>query len=290
MNHREFYADVPDDQREAFLQFRAAHPLKHISIGGTGWTYLDAGAGETTILWLVGGLKKADAAHKSIPILEDQFRIIAPDYPALSTMDGLADGVVAILDAENVEKACVLSGSFGGMLAQVLVRRHPKRVSKLILSTTTPPDKAVAARYGEQLQLVRATDEPTVREGAKMQFFGIIQPPEAEADFMRAYLDELFSNRLGKADIISTYEALLDYAKRDFSADDLRDWAGELLILDSDDDATFADDTRQKMYALYPNASTHTFAGAGHSPGSTQRETYFALVRAFFGPKAQHDV
>lgn len=282
MNHREFYADVPEEQREAFMEFRAAHPLKHISINDIGWTYIDTAAGETTILWLVGGLKKADAAHKSIPILEDSFRIIAPDYPALSTMDALADGLIAILDAEKIDKAYVLSGSFGGMLAQVLVRRHPERVSKLILSTTTPPDKTVATRYGEQLQMVQVTDETIVREGAKMQFFGIIQPPEAEADFMRAYLDELFSDRLGKIDIVSTYEALLDYTSRDFAAEDLSNWAGELLILDSDNDETFADDASQKMVDLYPTAKTHTFTGAGHSPGSTQRETYFKLVREFF--------
>lgn len=283
MNHRAYYANVPEEQRQAFRQFREDHPLKRINIAGKNWTYIDTGKGETAILWLVGGLKKADAAHQSIPLLEDDFRIIAPDYPAISTMDELADGLVAILDAEKVAQACVLSGSFGGMLAQVLVRRYPGRVSKLVLSTTTPPDQTVAERYSHQLGMVQMADEMTVREGAKMQFFSIIQPPEAEADFMRAYLDELFSERLGKADIISTYEALLNYTERDFAADDLQDWPGQMLIIDSDDDATFADDARQQMYALYPQAQTHTFRGAGHSPGSTQRDKYFELVRGFFG-------
>jgi pimeloyl-ACP methyl ester carboxylesterase len=266
MNFDELYKDVPDSQKNALKAFREQNPPKELN----GWDYISAGQGEETILWLVGGLKKADAAFQTIPL--------APDYPALSSMDALTDGLAAILEAENIESANVLSGSFGGMLGQVFLRRYPDKVKKLVLSTTTAPDTVHIERYQQLYGMAFAAPEEMLRELAPSQMFGTIAPPAHEADFYRAYLKELYSERLTKADILSTYEAIIDYMKREFSL-----WDGDnLLILKSDNDATFGEAEQAKLIALYPNAQTHTFTGAGHSPSSTQREAYFAKVREFF--------
>jgi len=278
----EIYREVPAEQRDALRDFRAAYPQQSLHVDGVAWTYHRVGKGERTLLWLVGGLKKADAAYRSIPLLADDFRILAPDYPPVESMEALCDGLAAILDAEAVKTADVLSGSFGGMIAQEFLRRYPERAAKVVLSTTTPPDSTQSERYEQLLQMVEAAPEELVRQQAESQFFSIIAPPESEAAFYRAYLHELFQQRLGKADIASTYRAILDFMVQVYSPDDLADWQGELLILDSDDDATFQEEARQRMYSLYPLAQTHTFQGAGHSPGSTQREAFFQRVRDFF--------
>jgi pimeloyl-ACP methyl ester carboxylesterase len=281
MDFEAFYADAPTEQREALRQFRATHPVKRTTANGVEWTYVVSGQG-APLLWLVGGLRVADAAYRSIPLLEDAFRIITPDYPSVSSMAELADGLAAVLDAEQIESAHVLAGSLGGMLAQVFARRHPDRVQKLILSTTTPPDPAAAAKYQQQVAFISGVDEPLVREGAKTQMFSTIAPPDNEATFWRAYLNELYATRLGKADIIATYECLLDYMQNHtFQPDDLAAWGERVLIINSDNDATFGTQVQDAMTQLYPQARVHTFIGAGHSPGSTQREAYFALVRAF---------
>lgn len=280
MDFDTFYADVPVEQRDALRQFRAAHPATRIKTSGVEWTYLASGQG-APLVWLVGGLRMADAAYRSIPILEDAFRIITPDFPSVSTMAELADGLAAVLDSEKIDAAHVLAGSFGGMLAQVFARRHPDRVQKLILSTTTPPDADAAAKYQQQIAFISSVDEPLVRE-VKMQMFSTIAPPDEEAAFWRAYLNELYSTRLNKADILATYECLLDYMQNYvFKPDDLADWGERVFIFNSDNDATFGTQVQDSMTRLYPHARVHTFAGAGHSPGSTQRETYFSLVREF---------
>lgn len=277
------YADVPAAQRDELQQFRAAHPPQQTQAIGHTWTYLEAGAqGEAPLLWLVGGLRVADAAYKSLPLLADAHRIIAPDYAPVDTMAAMADGLVAVLDAAGVEQAHVLSGSFGGMIAQVLVRRHPQRVGRLVLSTTAAPSPDLAARYQQQLDVLSVADEAIVREGAQHTFMGLIQPPAELKAFYRAYLKELFTQRLGKADLLSTYRCIIDYMTHyRFAPDDLADWAGAVLLLDSDNDETFRLDMGDRLQALYPNAQRHTFVGAGHSPGSTQRDAYFALVRQF---------
>jgi pimeloyl-ACP methyl ester carboxylesterase len=276
------YAGVPDDQRDALRDFREAHPPRSVTVDGTEWTYFISGNLQNPpLLWLVGGLRVADAAHRYIPLLNDEFYIIAPDYPALSSMDDLADGLAGVLDAEDVLRAHVLGGSFGGMLAQVFVRRHPDRVKKIVLSTTSTPDDDEARRYQRQLDMITDTDDETLREAAQMQFYGILDPPQEKQAFYKAYLTELFQERLDRDDITSTFEALIDFMQREYDPDDLKEWRERLLLIDSSDDATFGEASRQAMYSLYPQARRYHFDEAGHSPASTSQEEYFDLVRTF---------
>jgi len=58
------------------------------------------------------------------------------------TLDDMADDAVGLLDALGIEKAHICGASMGGMIAQVISYRHPKRVLSLtsIMSTTGNPD------------------------------------------------------------------------------------------------------------------------------------------------------
>lgn len=278
----DLYAHVPADQRAALADFRAQHPPRRVTVNGTGWEYIDSGQGDQTVLLLVGGLRVADAAHRNIPMLDDTFRVITPTYPALNTMADLCDGLAGVLDAAGVARAHVLAGSFGGMLAQVFVRRHGARVDRLVLSTTAVLDDDSAARYRAALDFITPLPPEQVAEMAKAMMFDTMAPPPHEHDFYRAFLDELYSVRVDKAAVLSTYHCLLDFAENiSLRAADLDGWPGEILVLESDDDATFDEKTRAAVRALYPRARTHTFHNAGHSPSSTQRDLYYQVVKTF---------
>ncbi len=277
-----FYHDAPLALVQELKEYRVTHLAHHVLCEGVPWTYSVSGHGERPVLWLVGALRVGDAAFRSIPLLEDHFKIIVPDYPPVMTMAALADGLSAILTAENIGASSVLAVSFGGMLAQVFAHCYPDRVSKLILSTTTPPDPTAATSYQQQYALVEGLDESIVREGAKLQMFTTMQHSPVEAPFWQAYVNELMTVRLGKADMLSTYACTIDYMLNyQFTPDDLAGWSNRILILDSDNDATFGPEVQARLKLLYPSALGYTFQGAGHSPGSTQRDTYFTLVRNF---------
>lgn len=269
--------------RDALKTFRETYTEKTHEHKKHVWSYYDIGDdNDHVILWLVGGLRMGDAAFRSIPLMADSFRIILPSYPAIATMAGLADGLNAILKAEGIKKCSVLAGSFGGMIAQVLVRRHGNVIDKLILSTTSAPIPKQAETYQQQREMISQSPEDLVLETAKERMFGMVNPPEHEENFWKAYLDELYSIRLTKGDLLSTYDSIIDYMTNyQFQNDDLDDWHGEILILDSDNDNVFDSSAREEVNLLYPQAHSHTFERAGHSPASSQRDIYFDIVRKF---------
>jgi pimeloyl-ACP methyl ester carboxylesterase len=82
-----------------------------------------------------------EAGFTRIPAFEDRYRVIAPDYAHVSTAAQLLDGLAGVLDAEGVRAAHVLGPSYGGLVAQCFVRRHPERVQTLILANTLVPPR-----------------------------------------------------------------------------------------------------------------------------------------------------
>lgn len=53
-------------------------------------------------------------------------------------LDVWADDVVRLCDALGIEKPIVMGQSFGGMVAQKYLARHPEHPSKVIISSTSP--------------------------------------------------------------------------------------------------------------------------------------------------------
>jgi pimeloyl-ACP methyl ester carboxylesterase len=275
----EIYAQVPTEQSGALRQFRETHPEHTTNHNGTTWRYVVSGNPQApALLLLVGGLREADAAHANISMLDDACYVITPSYPALSTMDELADGIAHILKQEGKAQVDVLAGSFGGMLAQVFIRRHADLVGKVILSTTAVLDEETVGRYRQALEIVEPLPPAQVAMLAKQMMFTTMQPPTEQHDFYRAYLDELYSYRVDKQGIMSLYRALIDFSTHPATSST---WEGEMLILESDDDGTFDESIRERVRNLYPNAQTYTFQNAGHSPATTHRELYFDVVKRF---------
>ena len=78
--------------------------------------------------------------------LSEHFEIISYDQRGLGqtskpsgsySMQQYADDAASLLDELHIETIPVMGVSFGGMVAQEFIKRHPSRVSKLVLACTS---------------------------------------------------------------------------------------------------------------------------------------------------------
>lgn len=286
----EIYQDVKPEYRERLLNFRAAHPYKQVPLDGVPWDVIVAGQGDEALLLLGGGLSVGEAAFADILRYAERYRVLSPSYPAVGTMGALVDGLVKLLDVEGIARAHVFGHSMGAAVAHVLVRRHPERVDKVILSGfgLYTARNARRAKLGFALfrwmpdGYIRAVYMPKIR-----RMLAGVNPDEVA--FLVAYFEELFALHHTKASLIGQFNLLADMV---IHADEYHvfepvERPGKVLFIAAEDDRGFTAEERAALIAAYPGAQTHIFENGGHWVGVVRREAYHAVLRDFLAAKSK---
>ncbi|MFT7645660.1 MAG: 3-oxoadipate enol-lactonase [Candidatus Poriferisodalaceae bacterium] len=107
--------------------------------------YDDVGTGSPTLIFLHGLGGSRDYWHPTVDYFSRRHRCVAwtmPGYgfsPPLAEMSfpELADALARLLDQCRIDSAVLVGHSMGGMVAQEMWARHPKRISGLVLVGTT---------------------------------------------------------------------------------------------------------------------------------------------------------
>ena len=118
--------------------------MPKISIGECSLYYEEHGSGEP--LLLVPGLGGVGAGFfKQIPELSRRYRVIVHDHRGCGQSDRplmrysveqMTQDVLHLMDALRIERAHLLGHSTGGAIGQIIAIEQPRRLKKLILSST----------------------------------------------------------------------------------------------------------------------------------------------------------
>ncbi len=187
------------------------------------------------------------------------------------------------MDAEDVSRASVLGASFSGLLSQALVRRNPDRVANLLLSHTAVlvPERAKTNRRA--VKVAHYLPTTVVRTLLRIIVWLLLTKVQEERKFWRSYFGEILGS-LTREFLIGRYQASIDLCENyRWTPNDLDDWSGKVLIIESDDDPVAHQCLRSALKALYPNAQVHTFHGTGHGSDVANPIQYAAIVRDFLG-------
>jgi 3-oxoadipate enol-lactonase len=204
--------------------------------------------------------------------LPKSFEVLAYDQRGLGqsekpdvayAMADFADDAAALMDAQGWDQARVVGVSFGGMVAQELVLRHPARVKKLVLACTSPGGAGGAsfpfheiehlkgearARYLIPISDVRRTDD-----WAKAH-------PETYAQFVELASRDPYAGEPGHA--MGAHRQLVARAGHD-AWDRLGEIACPVMIAAGRHDGIALPETQERMAGRIPGAALSFFDG-GH--------------------------
>ncbi|WP_159080626.1 alpha/beta fold hydrolase [Nocardia suismassiliense] len=259
--------------------FLRTHDSKKLGVGQHDWRYYTGGTGDPVLLLSGGagiGISWLDVASALIP----RFRTIAPDYPSgVGSVAELVDGVVAVLDAEGVDRAHVVGQSAGGMFAELLSRRAPDRVRSLTLSSTGLYGPEDVDRLRMRVDTTVATPWPETQAAIRTALRSTWADSE-EAEF---WIEQVVTatDAAGSAGAANSYRLLLELAE---GVDELMRgpaWSGPTLIFRADDDPLITSTHTGRLRDLHPGCEFRTFTEGGHSLLISRTADYVATVTEF---------
>lgn len=288
------YANVPVEQRNLILEFRATHPYKELLVDATPWRYIACGQGPQTLLLLPGAFMKADMWLHAIVAFENKYRIIIPDNYALQGMFVMQDVCRAharILDAEGVERATVIGISGGAGVAQFFLQAYPQRVEHIVFSHCGVVKPENSPRFQKQSRLIQLLPDFIVKSLLRTVVRRHWEyPPTSEwVAFRNAYLREM--GQLLDKEVFWRFMEEGAAAHRGFRFDPeiVRRFPGKILILSSKgDEWTIAQE--KELLDRYPRAQTHTFEQGGHHVSLLFPEMYNRVLESFLDEALAQDV
>ena len=213
----------------------------------------------------VGLSTKLDEA--GLPNIIEMFMAAQQGQPVSApyTLDDMADDVAGLLDALAIERAHVCGVSMGGMIAQTLAIRHPRRLKTLtsIMSTTGAMDLPPPRPEAAQVLLIPI---PSDREGyieRTVNVFRAIGSPgfpfdEAQVRERAALSYDRCCNPFGQARQLA---AILAHGSR---REGLRRVRIPTLVIHGADDPLVPVECGHDTAACIPDAEILVIDGLGH--------------------------
>lgn len=200
----------------------------------------------------------------------------APDDPY--TMEDHIGDLAALLDHLEIEQAVICGLSVGGIIAQGLSERHPRRVKGLILNDTAhkigPP-----AMWDERIAKVREGGIAAIAEGILERWFSRDlhgNRPEELAGWRNMLV------RTPAAGYLGTSAAIRDSDMTEAA----RAIAVPTLCVVGDEDGSTPPGLMRELTALIPGARLEVIAGAGHLPCIEKPEVLAKLMAGFLKENA----
>ena len=268
------YAKVDPTIVRSLRSFRQANPPRLLQIGPVTWEYIATGQGQETILFLHGMTGAYDIWWQQIDALKGRYRIVSVTYPPVRSLEGLATGVLAILEKEGTKTANVIGTSLGGYFTQYLMARHPERVRRAVLANTFPPNDVIAEKSRTLGKILPYLPEPLVLSVFRRNFRQIIYPASGGDELTLAFLNELGYGRMSKAQLVARYSCVIEKFSPPVPA-------MPVMIIESDNDPLVEPVLREQLKVTYPDAIVHTFSGAGHFPYLNRAQEYTRLLLDF---------
>ncbi|WP_375170607.1 alpha/beta fold hydrolase [Marinobacter sp.] len=225
--------------------------------------------------------------------LQDDWQIHALDQrnhgssPHTETMDypTMASDVIAYMDRQGIDKACILGHSMGGKVAMQVALQAPARVERVIVADIAPVSykprhdaileglksidlNAVASRQDADQRLAEQVDALATRQFLLKNLERVPRDEQSEGG-------PLFRWRLNLPVIDACYGNLSQAPEGDGP------YQGPVLFLKGADSAYIQEKHREAIQQLFPAAELRVIQDTGHWLHAEKPDTFAALCRRF---------
>ena len=260
------------------------------------YRYYKKEGAKATIVVLAGGSGLADGFFLFLRSLMVHYSLIIIPYPIFckdnnQTADAIAK-LVRYLEAENVY---YWGQSYGGLLAQIIAKKHPDVVSGLLLTSTASFSteltfegmKCIVNMINEEKEEKRVAKYKKMPMGIAMAMFPMMFKPHLKGD-KKAYktikeLIKILEPEMSKEHFVHMTRLLGDlrnhfglYNKRDFEY-----LKGKVLIIEPVDDKTFTDDIKQALCNMMSEPQVIDKVEGGHLAIMFNPDGYIRLIDEF---------
>ena len=261
-----------------------AHPDLHTQL------YWESTGDGPPVLLVMGLGLSGGAWWRTVDALSRDFRVITFDNrgvghsrgltPAYTT-EALADDAVAVLDGLEIAEANVYGLSLGGMVAQQLALRHPRRVRSLVLGATTPGGRRARFADEEVMEFFRGRAQLSREEAAwaSVPYNYGRRCRDQHADRIAEDIRHRLAYKFDEA----AYEAQLMAAAFHNTANRLRRIGVPALVIHGEDDRVIPVDNALLMADRLPHGDLHLLPGTGHLYTTEVPEADDAVARFLAG-------
>ncbi len=269
---------------------------RRITLGDVSFTCNEVPGEQPLFLMLHGLTGHRDDFRRQLPQLADLGWILAPDLRGHGDFtktgraetfhfERLLDDVVALLDAEGVERCDLLGHSFGGMVALRFALAHPERVASLVLMSTAPfaPDGYSRELFEKVGAIARSRGMAFLQERAEASARANESP--TPADRQTEKWSEVYwpHHRLRYTAMdAEAYRALaLCMMDQESQVPRLAEIACPTTIVIGDADTEFLRGAAALAEGI-PGAVLAELPDAGHHPHMENPDAWLAAIRAHF--------
>ena len=247
---------------------------------------IEAGSGPAVVLLHAFPLNASMWALQR-EALAPHHRVICPDQRGFGgtqlghddpSLDEVADDVVAALDARKVETFVLGGLSMGGYVAMAILRRHPERVSGLILADTkasADPPEAAANRRRIADAVIEAGNPSLLLDEVLPKLLGATTKERRPLVYGRV------KALVERAPVYAVAWAQRAMAERPDSFDTLRAVPVPTLVVVGDEDQLSTPDEARAMADAVPDARFVTIPQAGHLSNVEAPEEFNAALLEF---------
>ncbi len=282
------------DFKVEFEQFNKEYPMKTKKAGGLMFNYRLGGTGEKTLVLLVGGLGLSDTFYNHFKAFAERYTVLTFDYPAETDDNSvLADGIAVLLKELGLGKVFLVGQSYGGLIAQVIAKRHPEITAGLVLSNTGCLDSAMDVAAKQPMTDMMKGLKKTVLMTRIVPMFLLRGTflKRMEKHFTQCtpeekqYLLDLSRYMFGR--LTNRHERhmcslMIDLVHQtDIIGQDFAYLDGRVLLLLSEDDHTFGEGVKNALVYMMPAPVVRTDISGGHLALLLKIDVYIRTVCSF---------